>query len=281
MLKCPASTRSDEETEFIGQHCRPYLHTYATGTCRLHSYFKSHDKHSANQWTVDVMNSSSVITTDADGIVTATTTNAEDGSTTAAVTYAAGSSSELTVGDNGSVMSVSGAAGAAGATDDGGCASGSGVSTASVIHCTHATSHHGSGASMIAPTVTKTADGILTTLTLCVNGKTIASLAADGTMMLVDRDATQLAAGDVHLRLTVDGPDRCEEPVDQCENMEKKCHSTISTEPVVALTISKDTTSKDIKTTSKDIKTYADMVQGILRGESKVVRRHTGASKVQ
>jgi NAD-specific glutamate dehydrogenase len=175
------------------------------------------------------------------------------------------------VGDDGSVMSVSGAAGAAGATDDGGCASGSGVSTASVIHCTHATSHHGSDASMVALTVTKTADGISTTLTL----------AADGTTMLVDRDATQLAAGDVHLRLTVDGPDRCEEPVDHCENMEKKCHSTISTEPVVALTISKDTTSKDIKTTSKDIKTYADMVQG-LHGEGKVVRcRQTSAIKVQ
>jgi hypothetical protein len=122
----------------------------------------------------------------------------------------------------------------------------------------------GSSASTVAPTVTKTAaDGISTTLTLSVNGKTIASVA-------------QLATGDVHLRLNVDGPDRCEDPVDQCEDMEKHCHSTLATKPVVA--------PPGIYTTGKDIKTYSNMVQGILRGEGKVVRtniRHTGAIKVQ
>jgi hypothetical protein len=131
---------------------------------------------------------------------------------------------------------------------------------------------------MVALTVTKTADGISTTLTLSVNGKTIASVASDGTTIHVDRDATQFAAGDVHLELTVDGPNRCEDPVDQCEDMEKKCQSTLSTEPVVA---PPDEHLAIIFTTSEDIKSYADMVQNNLRGESKVVRRHTGTSKVQ
>jgi hypothetical protein len=252
-----------------------------------------------------------------------------------AVTYAAGSLSELAVGD-GSVMSVSGAAGAAGATDDGsGSGSESGAfgaaavsvgddgsivtphadgSTAVVSNGGHAItltgaddststtdggalststgalsigvatgtdaggSAFGSGASTVALTVTKTtADGISTIASVAANGKTIASVAADGTTMHVDHDATQLAAGDVHLSLTVDGPDRCEDPVDQCEDVEKKSHSTLSTEPVVAppeehLII--------IYTTGKDIETYADLVQGIVRREGKVVSRHTGAIKV-
>jgi hypothetical protein len=112
---------------------------------------------------------------------------------------------------------------------------------------------------------------------LSANGKTIVSVAADGTTMHVDRDATQLAAGDVHLRLTVDGPDRYEDLVDQCEDMEKNCHSTLSTEPVVA---PPEEHPIIIYTTGKDIETYADMVEGILRGEGKVVRYHTGAIKV-
>jgi hypothetical protein len=89
---------------------------------------------------------STVTSTDADGTVTATTTNAKDGSTTTAVTDAAGSSSELTVGEDGSVLSVSGAASSSGG------------------------SSYGSGSSEVVTTLALPDDGSIATIEVATHG---------------------------------------------------------------------------------------------------------------